>query len=365
MKRFLRSTAVSALGLALLCAPAPAEAPGLGEAERAAILAHGPWPPAPERDGSNRVSGNVDAIKLGFRLFFESRLSRGAEFSCATCHRPEQAFAETRAVSEGRVPLRRNAPGLNNVRLKRWLGWDGGSDSLWAASIRPFLEANEFDAGPEHVAALFAADEAHRADFEAAFGDDPKARAGDAVLANVGKALAAFQETLISPPSAFDAFREGLAAGDAAAVAAYPVEARRGAALFVGSAGCAACHAGPTFSNGGFAAIGVPPAEGAAPDAGRAEGIAHVKGQRFSRAGPFNDDPGDPRAGEAAALVASDADSGAFAIPALRGASQTAPFFHNGSAATLAGAVRGHRPADAPRLDEQDVADLVAFLETL
>jgi cytochrome c peroxidase len=66
--------------------------------------------------------------------------------------------------------------------------------------------------------------------------------AGDpALLANVAKAIAAWQETLVSPPAAFDRFRDALARGNAEAAAAYPAAAKRGLRLFLGRGQCATC----------------------------------------------------------------------------------------------------------------------------
>ena len=98
-------------------------------AERAAILAQGPWP-APQRpDPSNRYSGNADAIALGRRLFFDTRLSIDGRQSCATCHDPAKAFADGKARSLGRAMVDRNAIALANLRLNRWFGWAGAADS--------------------------------------------------------------------------------------------------------------------------------------------------------------------------------------------------------------------------------------------
>src|SRR5207237_9581060 len=81
------------------------------------------------------------------------------------------------------------------------------------------------------------------------------------VLGDVGKALAAFQETLVSGRTPFDDFRDTLERGDAAAAARYPPAAQRGAALFVGKALCSGCHAGPHFTtsehHGGFRVPGL------------------------------------------------------------------------------------------------------------
>ena len=132
---------------------------GFSEAEIRAILSHGPWPPPAGRDPSNRVSGKPEAIDFGERLFFDQRLSGGSRFSCASCHHPDRNWTdnETKGAAIGQVD--RNTPTLMNVRLNHWFGWDGASDSLWAQSIRPMLDARELGAHPRHVAELVRGDD--------------------------------------------------------------------------------------------------------------------------------------------------------------------------------------------------------------
>ena len=71
--------------------------------ERRLIASFGPWPVAAAPDPSNRVSGMPEAIAFGRALFFETRLSRTGELSCAACHQPERAFTDGRATSIGAV----------------------------------------------------------------------------------------------------------------------------------------------------------------------------------------------------------------------------------------------------------------------
>ena len=101
--------------LALLLLVTVGAAPGLDEATRQAVLAHGPWPPAVRVDPSNRVSGDVAAIAYGQVLFFEAGLSPDRRFACASCHEPARGFADGRVLGEGRVGLPRNTLGLANV----------------------------------------------------------------------------------------------------------------------------------------------------------------------------------------------------------------------------------------------------------
>src|SRR3954465_12848466 len=180
--------------------------------EKASILSHGPGPQPARRAPSNRVSGKPEAIALGERLFFEPRLSGTGSVLCATCHAPFRAFQDARAKGFGLEEVDRNTPSLINVGLYHWYGWDGAHDSLWAQSGRPLLDAGEMRATPAHVAATlrkyFAADYA-KAFARAVPADDEEA------MIDIGKALAAYQETLGSGATPFDDFRDALARNDA------------------------------------------------------------------------------------------------------------------------------------------------------
>ena len=178
--------------------------------DKAKILAHGPWPPAPRRDPTNRVSGRKEAIAFGERLFFEPRLSGTGSVLCATCHVPFRAFQDARPRAFGLESVDRNTPSLVNVGAYRWYGWDGGHDSLWSQSIRPLLDPREMRATPAHVAGVVR--KHFREDYRQAFGRDVPADDEEAMV-DAGKALAAFQETLVSARTPFDEFRDALKEG--------------------------------------------------------------------------------------------------------------------------------------------------------
>jgi cytochrome c peroxidase len=146
---------------------------GLSPDDVEAIVAHGPWPPRFERDPGNRASGEPAAIELGRRLFTDPRLSADRTRACMDCHRPERAFADGRPRSPGRdgQPLDRNAPGLLDVRLMPWLGWDGGADSLWSFVMRPLADPREIGADDTKLAALLREDTTLACLRRAAFGD--------------------------------------------------------------------------------------------------------------------------------------------------------------------------------------------------
>ena len=181
--------------LFLLALLAPA-ALAFTEAEKRAIAARSPWPPAFAPDPSNRASGQPEAIALGERLFFERRLSANGAHSCSRCHLPERNWTDGEARARGLVRVDRDTPGLANVRVHRWFGWDGAHDSLWAQSLRPLLDPRELGMSAARVARLVREDRDLSCRYRKVFGAVPAD--DEAVLVGAAKALAAFQETLVS-----------------------------------------------------------------------------------------------------------------------------------------------------------------------
>jgi cytochrome c peroxidase len=341
--------------------------------EIAKILQHGPWPPPLAPDPSNRVSGKPEASALGEKLFFEPRLSGSGSVLCATCHVPFRHFQDARPRAFGLALVERNTPTVVNARFYRWYGWDGAQDSLWSQSIRPLLDPREMNATPAHVAntvrKLFAKE--YQAAFKRAVPSDD-----DEVLADAGKALAAFQETLVSGRTAFDDFRDSLQKGRSTR---YPPAAQRGLKIFVGKGNCSVCHFGAQFTNGEFADTGVPffVAPGRV-DPGRHGGIEKLKASRFNLLGPYNDDASRSSALGTKLVKSEHRNFGEFRVPGLRGVARTAPYMHNGSLATLRDVAKfyselneerlhadGERILKPLRLDAGEIEDLVAFLVTL
>jgi cytochrome c peroxidase len=272
----------------------PAWSLDFSKAEIARIVQHGPWPPP------LKSSGKPEAIALGEKLFFEPRLSGTGSVLCATCHVPFRQFQDGRARAFGLQETERNTPTLINSRFYRRYGWDGARDSLWAQSIRPLLNEREMRASPAHVAAVVR--KLFSREYETVFGR-AVAQDDDEVLMDIGKALAAFQETLVSGRTPFDDFRDALERGEAKT--GYPAAAQRGLKIFVGKGNCSTCHSGAQFSNG--------------------EVIEK------------------------------------FRVPGLRGVAQTAPYLHDGRFATLDAMLKFH----STHLGEEERADLASFLESL
>jgi cytochrome c peroxidase len=370
---------VGAVLIAALACVAGAATVDFTAEERSRIQTHGPWPPLPAADASNRVDGQAAAITLGQRLFNDPRLSASGKLACATCHDPKRGFQDGRRFSRHG----RNTPSLLDAGQRRWLGWDGAADSLWAASLAPLTSATELAASPQSVMTLLQRDTRLRAAYQALFGVPT---ADVQLLVNTAKALAAYQATLTTPRTAFDGFRDALLSQDPQTIKAtttrYPAAAQRGLKIFVGKGRCFFCHTGPAFSNGEFADIGRPFFTAAGADPGRWGGLQLLLASPYTRLGVHAD--ADAHGASQASAVGTrhvlmePRHYGEFKVPSLRGLTRTAPYFHDGSAATLHEVVGHYSSLDTNRLHAdgaqvlqalhltpQEVADLVAFLRTL
>lgn len=200
---------------------------------------------APPFDASNRVADDERAARLGRRLFFDARLSLDGSISCATCHDPERAFTDGRPRSRGLGTTRRHAMTLVGSQYGAWFYWDGRRDSAWAQALVPLEQPEEMGGGRLRVARVVAGDPDYRAAWETVFGglpdvgdpaalpesggpagtaadaaawaSVPEARraAVDALFAQAGKALAAYQRRLVPGPSRFDRWAARAVAGEA------------------------------------------------------------------------------------------------------------------------------------------------------
>jgi len=376
------------LGLAIAFASlqagsdAPAPAALFDERTIARILTHSPLGPPP-RNPTNAHADDPAAAHLGRFLFFEKRFSKNGEISCATCHDPARAFTDGKTLSEGMGLATRHAPTVLNAAWQRWLFWDGRADSLWAQVRHPIETSIEMGGDAARLAALVAEDGELRAGFESVFGALPQAPAkehGERLLAWTGKAIEAYERHLVSRDSAFDRFAEALRTRDSEEQAKYPEAAKRGLALFVGKANCRLCHAGPNFSDEEFHNIGVPTLDKSPPrDSGRFGAIEAVQKDPFNAAGIHSDDRKGPRARELETLARTSDLWGQFRTPSLREVARTAPYMHQGQFATLRDVLHyystlegtvpaGHHGEQVIKplnLSEQEIEDLIAFLETL
>ena len=370
--------------------------------------------PAPPPDPSNAIEKNPAAIELGKQFFFEPRFSRNERISCATCHDPDKQFQDGKARGVGlNVTSRRTQP-LANVGHNAWFFWDGRKDSLWSQALAPIEDANEF--GGNRARVVHVLHQHYRREYEALFGPLPMLSGvpadagplGDArdiaawkaldaktqhaisrAFANVGKAIAAFEKTLRHRETRFDRYVDAQMHGARATNAnasLLPAEIR-GLRTFIGKGRCVSCHNGPLFTDHFFHSTRVPPLDTAMPDAGREQGALTVQSDPFNCLGPFSDaKPADCR--ELKYIVVHDPSlRRAFKTPSLRGVATRAPYMHAGQFSSLdevvrhyvkapeaappvvsANGVRGHRIGSELiplALDDQEIADLVAFLGTL
>ncbi|TAJ36799.1 MAG: hypothetical protein EPO67_03415 [Reyranella sp.] len=346
--------------------------------EIASVGQHGPWPPPPVRDPSNRVSGMPAGILLGEHLFNDLRLSGDGRMSCATCHQAGRDWSDGLAKARGNVELDRRTPTLWNVGYLHWFGWDGAGDSLWAQSIRPLLDPREMNGGPARPATLLRSDAQLACGYGKAFGEKPGID-DEKLLVDTAKALAAFQATLVSPRTSFDDFRDALVAGDRDRAARYPLAAQRGLKLFIGSANCNLCHLGPRFTSGEFGDVGIPffvrPGE---VDTGRHGGLGRLAASPFNLLGKYNDDPTGASARRTRHVQRQHTNFGEFRVPGLRQVGRGGPYMHNGSVLTLEDVVKHYSEVSPDRLHSDGVpvvrplalskeqsADLVSFLRTL
>lgn len=345
--------------------------PGLSarQCESLAALA---LPPSPPPARGNRVADDERAALFGFELFFDARLSRDGTVRCASCHLPERVFGDGRATSQGLVAVDRNSPSLYGAAWHRWQMWDGRADSLWSQPLLAFENEKEMDFTRLELAHRVKA--SYRASYEALFGalpalDDgarfpPRGKPGlpqweamaeadrtaiNLVVANLGKALEAYQRRLAFRAGRFDAAVSGaqtLTSGEQA-----------GLTLFL-SRGCGVCHSGPLFSDDDFHAIGLVDT----PPRARAQGLVTLAASPFNAAGAFFD-------GEKEALPAArPQDEGAYRTPTLRNVTRTGPWGHDGRFETVQAAVEAHW-ALAPHVSEPltttELEQLVAFLGAL
>jgi cytochrome c peroxidase len=285
-------------------------------------------------------------VRLGRWLFFDPRLSADGTVSCATCHRPENAFSEPTAVStgiRGGKGRRKSQPILNAAfPVYPSYFWDGRATSLAEQVKGPIENPVEMGASAEHVALTVSRIGGYRPYFREAFGDDR------ADLGRVAEAIAAYEATLLSGDSRWDRHE----AGDGSALGALEA---RGRELFFGRAECAQCHLGPNLTDGLFHNLGV----GWRPPRSLVEPLA----SGFEDKGRFE-------------VTGHEKDTGAFKTPTLRDVSKHAPYMHDGSMATLEEAVlhywRGgfanpwlsERMKPVP-MSRDDLEALVAFLRAL
>jgi cytochrome c peroxidase len=315
-------------------------------------------------------------VELGRQLFFDPLLSADNSVSCATCHDPHRAFTDGKKTAVGIACRKgaRNTPTILNAMFNSTIFWDGRAKSLEDQAIQPLVNPDEMgNSSHDQVVKRLAATPAYVTQFQQVFGKPVD-------IDSLAKAIAAYERTLVSANAPLDRFL----AGDRNALSD---SAQRGLTLYRTKARCAVCHnlntTFPFLTDGNYRNTGVAGnfagfnelsrlATGATPaTAGAVESLNHVTAGRSTLARQ------DGAAELGRFLVSDDAlDIGAFRTPSLRNVELTAPYFHDGSAATLADVVRYYNQGgnanihrdwelQAINLTEAEQKDLIEFLKCL
>lgn len=296
-----------------------------------------PLPPTPPVPADNPMS--PAKVTLGRQLFHDPRLSRTGNVSCASCHNVMAGGEDNRPNSvgvEGKTGGR-SAPTVWNAAFLSVQFWDGRAASLEEQAKGPLINPIEMGM-PDHKSVMerVASIPGYREQFTKVFGvKDPL------TIGNLAKAIAAYERTLLTPNSPVDRFLKG----DKKALSP---SAQRGMQLAT-SVGCTTCHSGPNFAG--------PPLPAGQ---GFFMRFPTFPGSEYERKYDLTDDKGRHE------VTRKDEDKHLFRVPTWRNVAVTAPYFHNGSVKTLDEAVRVMAKTQLNKtLGDQEVADLVAFLEDL
>lgn len=311
-------------------------------------------------------------VELGRKLFFEQRLSADGSVSCATCHDPGRAFTDGKRVAEGISGRRgsRNSPTLLNAMFNGGQFWDGRASSLEEQGKMPLTNSDEMgNRSLDEVVARMNAIPEYAREFQQVY-------ASAVTIDGIAKAIAAFERTLVSANSPLDRYL----AGD---INAMSEEARSGMVLFRGRARCGVCHA----FNQNFAAFSTFPflTDMNYRNTGIAanyNGFSLLARRAMNAAREQSSGAADVAKHERAAelgrflISGNTLDVGAFRTPSLRNVELTAPYFHDGSHATLEDVVRYYVKGgnqnpnrdwqlEPVALSDSEQHDLVEFLKAL
>lgn len=294
--------------------------------------------PSPERN-----PGTPAGIALGRSLFHDPMLSGSNTVACATCHIQAKAFSDgipISAAGDSGEPVLRHSPVLINLAWHPRLFWDGGGSDLESQAFGPVQHKDEMGQNFRELRAELAEHPVYPTLFDAAFSDG-------LTIPNIVRALAQFQRSLISANSRYDRHVRGEPGGS------LTDPEVRGLTVFREK--CSVCHLPDHFTDHVYHNVGLD-----------TEYPLDHERLAWGRARISND----------------EADKGAFKTPTLRNVAVSAPYMHDGRLPTLRSALERYRSGvkDTPTLDpllrgpdgslgialsDDEVTDLLAFLETL
>jgi cytochrome c peroxidase len=295
--------------------------------------------------------------ELGRQLYFEPRISKDGTVSCATCHNPEKGWTDQLPTSVGIYGQSgsRNAPTVLNTVYGKSMFWDGRAPSLEGQAQGPIQNPIEMgEQSYKEIVERLRQIPGYQEQFRKVFGTE-------VTLDGLAKAIATFERTALSGNSKYDRYQSGQ-------FEALNESEKRGMVLFglrlhpddefqaegvtLQKARCTLCHVGFNFTDEQFHNIGVG---------------YDAETRSFKDLGRWAVTPIGAK---------YDGDRGAFKTPTCRDLTRTAPYMHDGSEPTLTDVVkyynRGGNVNDALdkdikplNLTDQEIADLVAFLEAL
>ncbi|MBK6633363.1 MAG: c-type cytochrome [Chitinophagaceae bacterium] len=274
---------------------------------------------------------------LGKKLFSERILSKDSSISCASCHIPRFAFADTVAFSVGigGKLTTRNTPSVLNMKNRPYYFWDGRAGTLEEQALMPIQNPDEMGLPIEEAVLRLNKSREYRLLFQKIFGQKPTAQ-------NLAAAFSAFEQTLETVDSKFDDWSNDLKK--------LTAREEKGRQLFLGDkAKCFDCHRMEDFTTDEFKNIGL------------------YNGKELPDAGLFN-------------LTKKEADLGKFKTPGLRNVAVTAPYMHNGMFKTLEEVLDYYNDPkkividplnidetlkEPPGLTDAEKKGIIAFLKTL
>ncbi len=275
-------------------------------------------------------------ITIGKRLFFDPILSSNKKISCGSCHKPEFAFADTVALSDGvDGKTARNTPSVNNMSARPYLFWDGRAATLEAQAWFPIEDKHEMNLPRAEAIKRLNASAEYIALFKKVYHAKPNEK-------NIANALASYQRTLETSGSVFDKYING-------ETETLDETVSNGRKLFIGKGKCFDCHFSPDFTGDEFKNIGL------------------YNGLDLNDKGRFN-------------ISKNTDDIGKFKVPGLRNVSNTAPYMHNGMFSNLEQVVEFYNNPNLVvnnsigrdsilsqplNLTETEKKELVAFLNAL
>src|ERR687891_976827 len=269
----------------------------------------GPLPPLPIPEDNPMTP---EKVELGKRLFFDPRLSADGSLACVSCHLPDEGWATHTPLSPA-YPTnmeRRLSPTLINVAYNKTLLWDGRAGALEKQALGPIQNPLHMNQNLELLIEKLKAIPTYEEQFQQVFGTSVTPEA-------LGKALAAFERTLVTRNAPFDRYMTG-------DWQAMSEGALRGMELFRGKARCIVCHHGPNFTDSQFHNLGVPAAPLLSDPLVQAAIRFDAKRMNVPEYQSVREDLG------RYLVTKEEKDRGAFRTPTLRNVTQREPYMHNG-----------------------------------